>query len=95
MTRQSSGKGSRATTGGGLPLPSLPASTITPPLFEAGDADAGPGAAREQGRVAGGVERQAVQRAQRRRDRKRDLRAGAEAGMARDRLLDHQTVLRA
>ena len=31
-TRHSSGKGSRATTGGGLPLLSFPASTITPPL---------------------------------------------------------------
>ena len=60
--------------------------------LEAGDADAGAAAARQQRRVAADIERQVVQRAQRRRDRKRDLRAGAEAGMARDRLLDHQTV---
>ena len=63
--------------------------------FEAGDADAGSSAAIEQGRIAADIERQSVERAQRRGDGKGDLRAGAQTGMARDRLLDHQTVLTA
>ena len=95
MTRHSSGKGSRATTGGGSPLPSLPASTITPPLSKLAMPMPERAAARQQRRVAVDIERQAVQRAQRRRDRQRDLRAGAEAGMARDRLLDHQPMMAA
>ena len=95
MTRHSSGNGSRATTGGGLPLSSLPASTMTPPLSKLAMPMPDRAAAIEQGRIAADVERQVVERAQRRGDGKGDLRAGAQAGMARDRLFDHQTVLTA
>ena len=61
-------------------------------LGEAGDADAGPVAARQQRRVAAGVEGQAVERAQSRRDRERDLRAGAEPGVAGDCFFDDEPV---
>ena len=87
MTRHSSGKGSRATTGGGPAAAVLAGIDDHAAIVEAGDADAGAAAARQQRRVAADVERQVVQRAQRRGDGKRDLRAGAEARMARDCLL--------
>ena len=53
MTRHSSGKASRATTGGGPPLLPLPASMITPPLSKLAMPMPERRAARQPGRVAG------------------------------------------
>ena len=93
MIRHSSGKGSRATTGGGLPLPFLPASTITPPSLKLAmpmpdrlpRASSIASPSTSSGRL--------MQRAQRRGDGERDLGAGTETGMARNRLFDDQPVL--
>ena len=92
MIRHWSGKGSRATTGGGLPL-SLAGIDDDAAVLEAGDADAGPAAARQQRCVAVDVERQVMQRTQRGGDGERDLRAGTEAGVTRNRLFDDEPVL--
>ncbi len=79
-------KGSRATTGGGLLLPSLPAPTMTPPSAKRGCRCRSGRLAPTGRRVALCIERQVVKCAQRCCDGERDLRAGAEAGMVRDRL---------
>ena len=82
MMRHSSGKGSRATTGGGLPLRVCAGIDDDAAVLEAGYADAGPAAARQQRRVAVDVERQvdAAYAARRRRQARSACRSRGRRG---------------